>query len=341
MFDIASYHYNNSTTAGDHDCWKKGFDLEQFVPRYQPPLQAAVFLLYFCLGVPLNAVIVFLVLKVKNLHQRDFAMTLQVIAADSLLVLCLPFAVNSLLGNSHLLGPAECYVMGFVKLFVNFIRFMMMLVLSLDRFCCVFFPFAYAMYGTKVCACLSLAVWTLAGGAASIPLGIDCYGYQPNFGFCMIQPYCSVRCRSFTLGVVCVMIAFGGIVPTVLYSLMFLKARSLAKRTTAISPVVSGHGSRPHVTFLWLFVTLLGCSVPLAVVVVTFPALYPAHKTAFWTFFGMSMTAFEAIVVADPIMLMRNRDLKAAAGTVAMRLKDFYLRKIDSSWKQTRGKPSA
>lgn len=337
MFVASNYNFNNSTTTGD--CWEYGLELEQFVPRFQPPLHVALLLLYICLGVPLNAYILFLVVKFKHLHQRDFAMTLQVVVADSLFITCLPFAVSFLLGNYRLLVPAECYVMGFAKMFLNFVRFMMMFVLSLDRFCSVFFPFSYSVYGTKVCVSLSVAVWTLAGGVASIPLAIDCYGYQPNFGFCMIQPYCSGLCRSFAIGIVCVMIAFGGIVPTVLYSLMFLKARSLSKRTASVSPAVgvSGDSSRPHVTFLWLLVTLLGCSVPLSVVVMTFPALYPAHRRVFWTFFGMSMTAFEAVVVADPIMIMRNRDLRTAAGMVATTMKGFLLkRNIDLLWSRVR-----
>ena len=41
------------------------------------------------------------------------------------------------------------------------------------------------MYDKRICVGLSVAVWT---EVASVPFTIDCYGYQPTFGFCMIQP---------------------------------------------------------------------------------------------------------------------------------------------------------
>ena len=320
---IVASNYSDSTPI-TNSCWQEGYNLDVFVPPYQPPLQAAVFLLYFTLGFPLNVLIVVLVAKFKSLHQRDFAMAMQVVAADILFVLCLPFAIATMLGSNHRLVPKECYFMGFTKLFVNFVRFMMMFVLSLDRFCCVFFPFTYAAHGKKVCAGLSAAVWVLAMIVAAVPLAIDCYGYMPNFGFCMVQPYCSILCRSFTIGVVSAMVTFGGLVPTMLYSFMFLKARRLAKKELTAETAGS---SRPHVTLLWLLVTLVGCSVPLTVVMVTFPPLYYMHPKVFWVFFGMGMTAFEAIVVADPIMIMRNRDLKLAAGSAAEVMKRFVLQR--------------
>ena len=295
---IVFFNYSNESATATN-CWSTGYELDEFVPSYQPPIQAAAFLFYILLGIPLNALIVVLAAKFKDLHQRDFAMTLQVVAADVVFLLCFPFGIYTMLGGSHKLVPTECYVMGFVKMFVNFVRFMMMFVLSLDRFSNVFFPFSYAMYGTKVCIFLSVTVWTLAAAVATVPLTMDCYGYVPNFGFCMIQPYCAVKCKSFTIGIVCVMITLGGIVPTLFYFLMFLKARILAKSNAALTPS-SQHSSRPHITFLWLLVTLIGCSAPVTIVLVTFPLLKVKHPNAFWTFFGMSMTAFEAIVVADP-----------------------------------------
>lgn len=308
----ATDDYNSSQGAA-RNCLEISYGLDKYVPVFLPPLQFTLFAIYFGPGVLLNGTIVLLVCRYKALHQRDFFVALQVIVADLILVLCLPLAMGTLYGRVLILAPVLCYVVACVKLFVNFLRFMMMFVHTLDRFCSVFLPFSYARYGRRFCACLSAAAWISAILAASVPFAIDCYGYQPTFGFCMIQPFCSRMCKAFAYVFACVMITFGGIIPTLLYILMFLKAREMAKRNTG-SLQVSGttpNRSRPRITFAWLLVTFIGCSVPVVVVMVTWTPLYDTHTQIFIVFFGLSMTVFEAIVVADPIMILRNRDLKA------------------------------
>ena len=299
--------YNGSNDV--ESCWKKSFGLDIYLPSYLPPLQVAIFSVYIVLGGLLNGCIVFLVAKYRTLHQTDFALTMQVVIANVLFVLCFPFAMGTLMGGSHLLVPAECYIMGFVKLTLNFVRFMMMLVISIDRFCLVFSPFSYPRYRTKACICLSFIAWASAFLASFIPLFMDCYGYLPTFGFCMVRTHCSIQCWVYTAGVICLMVFLGGILPSILYTLMFCKARKFAKmNNVSILLQNSAHG---QVTFLLLLVTLLGFSAPLLVAIVFWKELSMQFgETMYWVYFGLSMTVFEAIVVADPIMIMRNRDVR-------------------------------
>ena len=297
-------------------CFEESFELDRYLIAHLPPIQAVVFTIYFILGALLNGFVVYLVVKFKNLL-TDSVLAIQVVAVDILFVLCLPFAMGTLMGGSHLLVPAECYIMGFIKLYLNFVRFMMMLVISIDRFSLVFFPFAYPTYRKKISTFLAIIVRASAALVASFPLIIDCYGYMPTFGFCMMVAYCSPRCWGFSIGVVSAMMSLGGVFPIALYSLMFCKARRMAKLD--IMPQDGSH--RWLATYLLLLVTLIGCSVPLIIAMVFWEQLYYPRRDIFWVYFGLSMTAFEAIVVADPIMIMRNRDVRIAIETVKRQLR--------------------
>ena len=292
-------------------CWEKSLDVSTTIPigGFLPPLQASIFTLFVAAGLPLNCVFIFLTIKFKSLRKGDFLLALHVVVADLLMILCLPVAIASLLvGGRHIHVPASCSVIGFIVLLFNGVRFTMMLVLCADRFCAVFFPFYHSLRSRSPILSISFLIWGIWLIVAAIPLGLDCYGYEPTTGFCIMQSFCSTACNIYRITTLSIMIILGGIIPMVMYSMLFCKARMLAKDPSTIN-VHSRSSRRATLTFFILFLSVTGCAVPTYLIFIFFP-LAKSFPVFFSAYYGISLTLFEAVILADPIALMRNGEVK-------------------------------
>ena len=295
-------------------CWEKSLELSTSLalPAFLAPLQTAIFILYLVAGLPLNCFIIFLVVKFKELRKRDFLLATHVVMADLLVIFGLPVSVASLLvGVREVHNSSSCSAVGFIVLLFNGVRFTMMFVLCTDRFCAVFSPFYYSSRRGALLATLPFFVWGIWIVLAGVPLGIDCYGYEPTTGFCIMQSHCSTACNVYRFAILSAMTLLGGVIPIVLYSMLFCKARRLAKASCEANAIVPPHSRRRHatVTFFILFIALLGCSIPTYLVFFLSP-LADKFRQFFWAYFGISLSLFEAVLLADPIALMRNREVR-------------------------------
>ena len=311
---------NVSTTPAEFDnastCLRKSLQLEKLFPLYLSHIQVACFLIFVILGIPLNCYIIYLVTNLPRFH-TEFAFSLQVVVVDILLALCLPFAIGNLMGGSPLLVPAECNVMGFIKLFLRLVRYTMFCIISLDRFSLVFFPFSYPPYRRRTAIFLCIIAWTSSALIACLPLPVDCYGYLPTFGFCMLMTYCSTTCRGLTIGIECLMIVLGGIVPGVLFSLVFCVAMRKERSNSSPTPQLQSETrSRVQATYILVLLHLIMSSVPFVILVLWESLDYQGQREdayEYWIFLGLSMTTLEAVVVvSDPIVMMRNGQLQPA-----------------------------
>ena len=295
-------------------CWEKSLTLSTSLPlpAFLAPLQTAIFILYFVAGLPLNCFIIFLVVKFKALRKRDFLLTIHVVVADLLVIFGLPVSVASLLvGARDVHNASSCSAVGFIVLLFNGVRFTMMFILCTDRFCAVFAPFYYSSRPGAVLTTLPFAVWGIWIVLAVVPLGIDCYGYEPTTGFCIMQSYCSSACNVYRFTTLSAMTLLGSVIPMILYLMLFCKARRLAKSCCEENAVFPPHSRNRHatVTFFILFIALMGCSIPTYLVFCFIP-LADTSPVFFWVYFGLSLSLFEAILLADPIALMRNREVR-------------------------------
>ena len=319
---------NISTTPAEFDnattCLNKSLQLEKLFPLYLAHIQVACFLIFVILGIPLNCYIIYLVSNLPRFH-TEFAFSLQVVVVDILLALCLPFAIGNLMGGSPLLVPAECNVMGFIKLFLRLVRYIMFCIIPLDRFSLVFFPFSYPPYRRRTAIFLCIIAWTSSALIACLPLTANCYGYLPTFGFCMLMAYCSTTCRGLTIGIESLMIVLGGIVPGVLFSLVFCVAMRKERSNSSPTPQLQSETrSRLQATYILVLLHLIMSSVPLVILVLWESLDYQGEDAyEYWIFLGLSMTTLEAVVVvSDPIVMMRNGQLQPAVKALTASAKD-------------------
>lgn len=305
--------YNESAST-NLSCWEKSQEVSTSLrlPAFLAPLQASIFILYIAAGLPLNCFVIFLIVKFKALRKRDFLLAVHVVVADLIVLFCLPVTILALLISARdVLGPSSCSAIGFLVLLFNGVRFTMMFVLCTDRFCAVFFPFYYSSRSGSVFFALPYLVWGIWVVVAAVPLGLDCYGYEPTTGFCIMQSYCSAACNVYRFTSLSAMMFFGGFIPVVLYSMLFCKARRMARDSGSCetNAIMHSRTRQATLTFFILFLALAGCSIPTYLIFCLSP-LAISSPLIFWAYFGISLSLFEAVLLADPIALMRNREVR-------------------------------
>ena len=306
----------NATNSTLFDsCWSKTLLCASDSPihRLLPILQALILPLYFVFGLGLNGFLLFVVLRYEELRRREFALVLQVVVADLMTVICvLPVVtITRLTGLWSLLGQTWCSLLGFVEILSSAFRYTSMFLLAFDRLNMVFFPFIYPSRGNKIMISLTTAVWVLSLVLATIPLVIQCYGYEVFSGFCTVSIICSNACTIYRYVLDFVLYTSGALLPFIFYSLMFLKSRQINNRITAIGSdsLADESNKRARRTFLLLFVSLMGCSVPLITTLFFAPLKNSRYAEVYWTYVGVSVTLLFTVVLLDPLVIMKHQDV--------------------------------
>lgn len=308
------------------------------IPAVVDYLYAAIVLIIAVVGIVLNGLVLILVTRYKALRQRSFLLSLQIVVLHLILsstVLIGSVVVNAI-GREWLYGRAACQFMGSVHDSLVSVRFLLMLVLTLDRVFTVFNPFFYTKYAARVSFAMSAVVWIASIVRGIVPLSgiLDCYTYIPTFSTCTAVTGCSKECSIYIFTTLTVTDFLGAIVPFFLYLVLFWKAKDI-KRRLAIAGRRSSQSSiirnsrisvkqqdnRAAITFLILFIALLGLTVPafsfyVSTLIITGPP--PDGLLIVQKLFGRAV--FFSLAVADPIVIMRNRDVREAADDVRQRL---------------------
>ena len=307
-----------SSTSGSNSCWDKTLQVGSDIPilPFLPPFQVLFLSLYFVFGFSLNGFVVFLVLRYRErLFRREFALVLQVVAADLISVCCYPVVIATRSSGLWLsLGPSWCSMLGFVHILFLTLRYTTMFLLSFDRFNMVFFPFTYPLHGNKIMLPLTVSVWLVSLLFATIPLSFQCFGLQKATGFCGVSIFCSSTCATWRYVQDSVAYVVGAFVPVVLYSLMFWKARQLSRRVadSGSQALADESHKRARYTFLFLFVTLMGCGIPQFGNVLLMP-LKTHYADVYWTYVGLSAIALFTVVILDPLVIIKHQDVRNCA----------------------------
>ena len=311
--------------------------LPSTVPRAVDYVYAAVVLAIIILSLSLNGFVVFLVATHKSLREKTLFLSLQINVSHLVFTLSvLVFVVASAVADKWLLGDIMCQIMGLIQHSAISLRFFLMLVLALDRVFTVFMPFHYDLrYGTRVAIGMSAAAWVISIFRVILPVEgiLNCYTYVPAFSFCSVAPSCSRRCAIFAYTVFSTAVLLGGIIPFVLYVVLFCKARRLQRRMRRQSVCSYNinssnktefsskqeHEWRALITFFILFVSLLGCSLPSFVLfVLTFALQQSPHPAVIILQKLVGRTLMFTLTVIDPIAIMRNQDIRLAVRTTKL-----------------------
>ena len=300
-----------------------------FLPPTIPPafdyLQGAIFVTVNILSLLLNGLVVFLVAYFKSLQQRTFYLAIQLIFLHLVLsVTLLPIAVTNAFARKCVFGDDVCYLQGILLTTLLPARFLLTLVLTLDRFITVFMPFFYAKYGGKISTGMSLVAWIFSfiRGIVNLPSSLDCIVYVPAIKLCITAPTCSNECYGLITGTLFIA-AMLGPVSFILYIVLFWKAKKIQ---TQIQPLPSNssnsdvatqraqHNRRAMITFLILFIALVGCFAPsFALLLVRFADPVSKRPTPTVIILQMLLApSFNGLTIADPIAIMRNQDVRDA-----------------------------
>ena len=305
-------------------------------------VQAAIVLITMILAVSMNGFVVILIARNKVLHKMAFFLALQLIIPNLIFsVTVLPFMFVTAVLREWRLGRSElvmCQLLGSIHDIVITSRYLIIFVLTIDRVIAVFYPFFHFRYGGRISIFNSIVAWilTLTRSITSLEGVLSCTKYIPTFKMCSGAPFCSEICRIHTVFFASILAVFGVIIPFILYTILFSKAKIIRYRfinsirtqevrssvsvpnggdrsTTAdnrTNSVTNEHNHRATVTFIILSAVLIGCALPPYILYTIQNILRPTPDTLFILQIIVGRTFIYGLTVADPIVILRNRDIR-------------------------------
>ena len=271
-------------------------------------------------GALLNFMVLVLVKKFKSLQTFSFAIALQVIVIDLIIVsFHHPTSLVTALANKWVFGEYVCVIVGFAIILTFIIRMVLMLTLVIDRFCNVFMPFYYPKRRKKIMLSLTLAAWSLTILMCIIMLpGLnDCYNFVPEGWGCYASPRCNGRCTIISNAIFSLIVLPSGIVPIFLYSALFWKAKKIKKSTVSAANDLTDNGNttrrewRATITFFLLFMAVFVVTVPPIFLYYILELIFPSST---WVNIiqRFSSNMIPSLVILDPLFIMRDRDMRIA-----------------------------
>lgn len=277
-----------------------------------------------------SGLVLLLVAKYKELRSRTVIASLSVVVVDLLFDLNYHFpAVISTIAKRWLFSDVGCVAIGFMGYEFFITRWFIMAVLCTDRFCTVRFPFSYEKYSKCVLVVLTITAWVLPF-LLTIPGVIPNFG---NFGFRPNIPTCAVdcqndRCKAYFRAFTTISFVIGGIIPIVLYSWMYCRARKL--RPTALvlgrlsvqvasgaivnQPVaqVEQHSRefRAVLTFALIFVTVLVTEIPAYIFLILRTVNLKVWCRIPLVVHFIGIEIFFLATALDPMLILRDRDFR-------------------------------
>ena len=299
-------------------------------------VQAAIVLITMILAVSTNGFVVVLIARNKVLHKMAFFLALQLIVPNLIFsVTVLPFMFVTAVLREWRLELVMCQLLGSIHDIVITSRYLIIFVLTIDRVIAVFYPFFHFRYGGRISIFNSTVAWilTLTRSVTSLEGVLSCTKYMPAFKMCSGAPFCSEICRIHTVFFATILAVFGVIIPFVLYTILFSKAKIIRYRfmnsirmhevhsSTSVpnggdrsgnraNSATDEHNHRATVTFIILAAVLIGCALPPYILYTIQNILSPIPDTLFILQIIVGRTLIYGLTVADPIVILRNRDIR-------------------------------
>ena len=287
-------------------------------------IQAIGYVSIVIFGIGLNSFLLLLIIKFKTLHQRGYFIAMQILISNLLLTFSLlPTTVVASLLNQWILGDGMCNTFAAFQIWMQIERWLLTLLLALDRTLCVWKPLTYDKeFGNKLVPVLSVVSWIAGFVLALVPVhGIgSCYQYYSALKLCSFNRPNHPACTLYVLFLGTFLIVFGGVTPALLYLALYCKARkinnTIINAQAAWNLTHSGNKSaarKRKATFIVLFFTVLGLSIPFYAVLILQIVTALASKS--FTIIGDNLfwvthLLYHGLVIADPLSMMKNKEVK-------------------------------
>lgn len=287
-------------------------------------IRTIFWLLLLVAGCFLNVMVIILFAKYKKLQVLSFAISLQIVALDLVLSVMIPTVslINQFAGR-WVYGKYVCTLVGMLGFVTAAIRTLLMLVFVIDRFLSIFCPFFYPRHQKKTVVSLSTFSWVFTVACGAAIAAVDCYSFMPYTWLCGTEPRCSNACSifinlHFAIAVLPIIIA-----PIVLYILLLVKAQKI-KKNSILAYAEHASDWKTAVTFFLLFLSVFLVTVPTFVVLIVIGIVYGSNHSlppATYTLHVFSTGLLSLLVVTDPIVIMRNRDVIEVLGELKEKVK--------------------
>lgn len=305
------FYCDNSTTSTDVCALRP-------VPAFVPPavdyVQAGIMLVVMLASVSVNAIFIYLVLRYKQLRQRAFFLALELVVINLIYTITVqPAIIVGAIAREWLFGYAMCHIIAGISGAFFVAHFLMLFVLALDRAFTVFMPFFYDRHGSKIAIGMSVALWAISLSRPVIEASLGCVTFVPTYKICASTGSCNSVCSVFVPTFAWLVTVPGIIAPLVLYVAMYLKGRQLNKRVAIANNSRSAvFNKRIFKTFFILLVAIIGVALTAFILFTWFLIATTVTIEFYITQVLIGRTLSNSITIADPIILLRNKDVRDA-----------------------------
>ena len=130
-----------------------------------------------------------------------------------------------------------CQIIAFIGTIGLISRWIAVGLVSLDRFCRVFWPFVYQRHETKIIIYLLSSSWAVAISVSIVMWLSKTFAFNIAVPGCLFSEAPDMdKLHAFAIGIgflVCLIL--GLILPTILYTIMYCKARQIHKKTPVVA----------------------------------------------------------------------------------------------------------
>ena len=289
------------------------------------------------LGTVLNIFVVYLVWRFKSLRTKEFSFAIQItvinIFSSAFLV---SLMLTTVVANQWLFGEYMCVIAGVLVYGLGTLRGLLMLAFATDRFFNVFMPFKYPKYRAKVLVAQLVVIYLVSLIALVLPGLYDCESLSVTSYICRINPNCHPPCSIMRQLFGLALFAPSSILPVVLYIALLCKAKRANQSNVPEASQIQNadqaqkSGRRAAITFFLMFVTFFLVSFPPGVLSVLVVGNAGMPQNTLWLYIvdSVALNTFILSFVADPIFILRNRDVRDVLPQVTW-LPPFWYFKYD------------
>ncbi len=276
----------------------------------------------------LNLLVIVVVVKTKKLQAPPFYAALQLVCCNIIVsLLSASSTASSAIGGGWIFGPVPCILSGVMFSMLNTAKTLMLFIIAIDRALYVFVPITYSKIHKMVFILLSVIVWLALAVFSILPLpGImDCYGYLSTHLVCLFVDFCHSHCRVYIVVRYIINFLPACIVPILLYSCMYCKAKKLKRNSSSASAEKSDY--KVTITFFLLFLSTVLMLIPAGVVTLLTAISKPSEIAKILTAILITII-LRASSIAEPIFILRNETAKMALYQM--------IKNITKKWKSSR-----
>ena len=326
--------YNTSDNESEQDNNRSCFSLDAAPVALQAWHATVLSIIILCslLG---NVLVLVLVVAYKKLKTRSVIISMSLVVADILFTLTytLPALVTTV-SKEWMFGDNGCIAFGFLASTLLTTRWFILSLLCLDRFCTIFFPFSYNKRGKRgiIMNIIFISItWLVPFVLSIIPVHIFVeFELRENNPTCL--PTCdSQTCRIYYFFTITITYIIGTILPIILYSCLFHKARQhkksaklkmghytirVASGALVTQPIAEVPKTNPReyqatVTFLLLFVTVAITATPSYLLQLLRAISSDLHCAISLFVHFISFEILLSASVLTPLVIMKDKNFRA------------------------------